>query len=223
MPLNMAPPLRESCPAVLGPNHSSNMYSFVPSVASMRWFNSSLKEREYGLLRQAGESGFTDPYFNPIFAMMDTLTGMAQTGFISFPVGQFRQLTAPNAVNATSDMPATHVARFARARIKAVAHAQAVVLPLPVAALPPLPDDPVVPALVHCIWLVAVWCACAVILDFAMAVLGAMLRIAMAPPMIYMHAITCTMNMCMRIMSVPYCICDPFLHHYAPHFAHTYE
>ena len=93
------------------------------------------------------------------------------------------------AYNATS---VASFARFARARLK-------------VALLSP-PGDPYVHALLLDMWLVVVLCACAVILDFAMAVFGAMLHLSTAPPMIIIHAISCIMSTCMSIMTSPYII-----------------
>ena len=213
MPLNMAPPLRLSCPAVLGPNHSSIVHPLLNSEGPTRWSNSSLKEREYGLLRRANERGYTDSYIRDPFGTINSPTGMASTGaeretqpaLVACSAILNGSLVAPLLVQFSGSNAARN-ARFSRARIRHFAIEQAVGFPLSARSSTNQPDDPLVHALLYSMWLVAVWCACAVILDFAMAVLGVLLRIAMAPPMIYIHAITCTMNMCMRIMSMPYVI-----------------
>ena len=197
MPLNMAPPCEWVISAVLGPNHGSCAQSVQPLPAPMRRPNSSLaREREYVPLRRAQERGTTAFHFNMMInksheLARSTLTGAAASTRPSNP------LPACQPTNATCVVP---YVRFARARIKPIGKACTVFEP-PIASI-----DPCMHALVLGMWLVVAWCVCAVILDLAMAVFAALLHLATAPPVIYMHAILCFMNMCMSIITTPHVI-----------------
>ena len=207
MPLNMAPPCEVNLSAVLVPINGSIPQPFQPQAALMRWQHSSLmRERESGLLRRAQERGCTDFCIN--------VMNFTPPGFVSptwacatvFIDRRFSDSTlcsfayACVAANAASIEPQVH---FARARIKPTFKPNYKSKP---ASLEP-PNDPCMHALVlGMLWLVVVWCACAVTLDFAKAVFGAMLHLATAPPVIYMHAISCFMNMCMLIITTPHMI-----------------
>ena len=137
MPLNMAPPLRLSCPAVLGPNHSSIVHPLLNSEGPTRWSNSSLKEREYGLLRRANERGYTDSYIRDPFGTINSPTGMASTGaeretqpaLVACSAILNGSLVAPLLVQFSGSNVACN-ARFSRARIRHFPVEQAVGFPL---------------------------------------------------------------------------------------------
>ena len=224
-PLDMAPPSETVIQAAMGPSTGSMMHFFLPHTAAMQWFNSSPeREREYGLPRRAQERGNTDS-FNKTFP--DNILGLPSMGLTGneawnhglrlLPLMEnssiIISLLCPSALSPTRSEPRPFTANttlkahalFSRARIKAVHTSSVAELPTAVEVYTTQPD-PLVHALVFGMWLVAVWCACAVIFDLALAVLGAMLHVATVHPQIIRHAILCIIRACMLIINQPYTV-----------------
>ena len=224
-PLDMAPPFETVIQAAIGPSTGSTMHFFLPHMAAMQWFNSSpMREREYGLPRRAQERGCTDFFNNPLLDTMHGLKGVETTGneLWRTPPSSFLLMENSSIIISLLCQSALSPARsesrpftanttlkahalFSRARIKAVHTSSVAELPTAVEVYTAQPD-PLEHALVFGMLLFAAWCACAVILDLAMAVLGAMLHLATAPPQIYIHAILCFIKPCMWIINQPYTV-----------------
>ena len=214
-PLDMAPPFEMVIQAATGPSTGSTMHFFLPHMAAMQWFNSSpMREREYGLPRRAQERGCTDFFNNPLLDTMHGLNGVETTSNGAWKHCIFVMMNSPCSLGDFPQFKSSHLtakvlalspALFSRARIKAVHTSSVAELPTAVEVYTAQPD-PLEHALVFGMLLFAAWCACAVILDLAMAVLGAMLHLATAPPQIYIHAILCFIKPCMWIINQPYTV-----------------